>query len=355
MRFTFFAAALVAVIAMSWSSRDALAQACNETGYTYNASCQGNVTKSSGAVSGSATTVAAAQATTGLVMSRVNRVTAGDTGNLAVGSGTTELLALGRGDSAGGAGENRAGIWINGAFIRAEGDANDAKFDSNIITGMIGADYAVNDRLIVGLGLGYESQDTDTTYNAGDTQGDGISGTAYFSYLFNEIYSLTGTFGYTRLNYDHARTDPLSNAKITGDNDANRFAGSLSGAGSWTRDALRLGASVGTLYIVEKQDAFTESNGVAVASESITVGQVNLGGSAAYRVGVAEPFVNTLVGYDYNDAGGSYDNRLSVSAALGSNFYLTEEFTLNAQAIGQYRNDLTVYGGSATARYSIRW
>jgi hypothetical protein len=354
MRYSFFAAAMMAILAVSLTGKDALAQACNQTGYTYNASCQGNVTKSSGSVSGSATTVAAAQATTGLVMSRVNRITAGDTGNLTVGS-TTELLSLGRGDSAGGAGENRAGIWVNGAFIRADGDANDAGFESNIITGMIGADYAVNDQLIIGLGFGYENQDTDTDYNNGDTQGDGFSGTAYFSYQFDEIYSLTGTLGYTRLSYDHTRTDPLSNAKITGDNDANRYAGSLSGLASWTEGPLRYGASVGTLYILEKQDAFTESNGVAVESESISVGQVNLGGNAAYRVGVAEPFVNALVGYDYNDAGGSYDNKFSVSGALGSNFYLTEEFTLNAQAIGQYRNDLTVYGGSATARYSIKW
>ena len=123
----------------------------------------------------------------------------------------------------------------------------------------------------------------------------------------------------------------------------------------WTRDALSLTANVWTLYIIEKQDAFTETNGVAVASETITVGQVNLGGRASYRIGYAEPFANTLLGYDYNDAGGSYDDKLSISAALGSNFYLTEEFTLNAQAIGQYRSDLTVYGASATARYSIKW
>jgi hypothetical protein len=107
--------------------------------------------------------------------------------------------------------------------------------------------------------------------------------------------------------------------------------------------------------VIEKQDAFTESNGTAVASETISIGQVNVSGSAAYRIGVAEPFISSTVGYDYNDAGGDYDSAFGVSGALGSNFYVTDDLTLNAQAIGQYREDLTIYGGSATVRYQMKW
>jgi hypothetical protein len=70
---------------------------------------------------------------------------------------------------------------------------------------------------------------------------------------------------------------------------------------------------------------------------------------------VAEPFISSTVGYDYNDAGGDYDSAFGVSGALGSNFYVTDDLTLNAQAIGQYREDLTIYGGSATVRYQMKW
>lgn len=359
MRFTsvsFVLALLVGALYFSTPQTAAFAQACNETGYTYNSACSGNATKSSGSVSGSATTVAASQATTGLVISRLNRVTtAGNVDNLNVGSGTTELFSFGRGEAAGDPSERRLGVWANAAYLRAEGSKSNADFDSDIITGMVGADYAVNDKLLIGLGIGYENQSTETGYNRGETDGDGISGTTYFSYQINKTYGVTGALGYSRMSYDHLRLDPLSNARITGSNDADRYFGSVNGTGSWVKGPVTLGAGLGTLYILEKQDAFTESNGTAVASETISVGQVNVTGSAAYRIGVAEPYISGLAGYDYNDAGGSYDNAFGLSGSLGSNFYVTDELFLNAQAIGQYREDLTIYGGSATVRYQLKW
>jgi len=330
------------------------AQSCSDSSYSYNSSCSGSSTSAGTTVASSSTVVSAANATAGLVLNRVATFRAGGAapGQTANGSGTKQLLGFGTGYAAGNHhGDNPVGFWVNGAFTRTTGSADGNKFEGDSISTMVGIDVRPSSRHLFGIGLGYETGDTETTYNSGNIDSTGFTIAPYMSVGLTEVFSLDAVGGYSMISYDQDRIDPLSSAKITGSNDADRWFGSVNIVGNWTMDKLLLGAKVGTLYISEEQDALTESDGTAIAKNEITVGNANVGVRLGLDGEMARPYISGQYSYDYNDAGGAYDAKSTFGGALGLDLRISDHLFINVEGSGTQKTDLRTLSGSATLRF----
>jgi hypothetical protein len=413
-RLAFGAGLAIAAFAFG-ASQEALAQACSDTGYTYNASCSGNGNSAGTTVSASSTTIAAAAATQGLIANRISsfRASGGAPGGSRVSSAQSkQLFAFGTtgsdvntgksavaqkaeaerkqalkeansrydGDSPEGLGgfigevvilkdneqssdrlgisagenpDNRFGLWGNGAYFRLDGSKANANIESDIVTSMVGFDYRFGPRFLVGLSAGYETTDTDTKFNRGTVESDGFIIAPYMSIGLTDRVSIDAVIGYGMLDYDLTRRDPLSNALVTGTTEADRMFGSVDlvageRLGNWLLEG-RVGAS----HLHEEQDAFRESNNNNVAENDITVTSGNLGARLGYSFSMLEPYIAAQYSYDFNQAEGAYDGRNTYGGALGLNFWLTPSFTVNIEGKASHKEDLDLYGGSATVRLAF--
>ena len=264
------------------------------------------------------------------------------------------MVALGTG-SAAGDGDNKLGLWANGSWTRVVGSKTSVNFDGSIWTAMIGGDYMITKDLVGGLALGYENAEYDTAFNNGNTDSSGYTIAPYIIARVNDTFSVDFNVGYTRVDYDLDRLDPLDGTKITGDTGSNRWFGALNLNGDWQIDSLTLGANIGTLYAREDRDGFTESNTDVTLSEAIDIGRINIGGRAGYLIeNVVEPYISALVEYDYANEKSAYDDRVGVVLGAGVNVFSGEGFSANLEGTTtEARSGLDIWSVNATVRYEF--
>jgi hypothetical protein len=334
------------------------ATSCTDTsGYSYTA-CGGDSAKAGTTVIGAATANAAVSQTVGLISARVSQFsrTAKAPGGRAVAAATKgPMVALGTG-SAAGDGDNKVGLWANGSWTRVQGNKSAVQFDGHIWTAMIGGDYMFTKDFIGGLALGYENSQYDTAFNNGNTDSNGYTVAPYVIARINDTFSVDFNVGYTRVDYDLDRIDPVGNLnKVTGDADSNRWFGALNLNGDWNVDSVTLGANIGTLYAREDRGSFTESNTTVVESENIDLGRINVGGRAGYLFeDVFEPYVSALLEYDYANEKSAYDDRVGVVLGLGFNVFSGEGFSANVEGTTtEARSGLDIWSVNATVRYDF--
>lgn len=209
---------------------------------------------------------------------------------------SVETQVEGTGMSAGG-GDGRLGVWVSGGWTQIENELTSTGFDGNLYNVLVGADYQFNDRFLGGVALGYESGDIDTSFNTGNIEQDGFTIAPYAGYVLNRYLTLDVSGGYTFVDYDMTR-NPAAGAPVTGSTESNRwFVGGNVNA-HYAVNRVTLGGRVGYLYTKESQDAFTESNGAAVGTNDISIGQVRVGGTVGYMLGKVEPYVTGTYVHD---------------------------------------------------------
>jgi len=317
--------------------------------------CGDNAAKAGSTVIGAATTSAAATQTVGLISARVSQFSrvAKAPGGRVVAANGGNLMALGTGTAAGSS-DNKVGVWANGSWTRVVGSKIAAKFDGSIWTGMIGGDYKISENVVAGLAVGYEKAKYDTSFNNGNTDSTGVTVAPYFIAHINDTFSVDGTVGYTRVDYDLDRIDPIGNFnEVTGDVDGNRTFGTLNLNGDWAFDAgATLGINLGTLYAKEYLGSFVESDGTDVSSASIDLGRLNVGGRAGFLIeDVFEPYLTALLEYDYANEENAYDDRVGVVVGLGFNVFGGESFSANVEGTTtEARSGLDIWSVNATVR-----
>ena len=352
------AAALLAVLAVSAWTDNAVAQSCTQTGYTYNSSCTGSGNTPGTTVTSAALVTTAAATTVGLVTSRVSQFRSAGAGSSRAGLQTQSLFAAGNGTGAS-AGENmdtRFGIWGNVAYLRSEGDKVNANFDSDLMSGMVGLDYrlgSIDMPTFVGIGFGYETADITTTFNRGSIDTSGYTVSPYASFGLTKVLSVDVVGGYTWLSYDTARRDPLSNANITGSFDAERMFGAADLVGGWLMNKWNFNARVGASYVNEEQDAYRESNANAVSVDHHETMAANTGVRLGYTLDKVQPYVGANYSYDLVNSGGPYDGRNMYGGSLGLNFNFSPNVSMNVEGRAAAKEDISMYGGSATVRVNF--
>jgi outer membrane autotransporter protein len=212
----------------------------------------------------------------------------------------------------------------------------EAVYDGDTDSLLLGIDTLIGSQFIVGVALGYENTDITTEYNGGDNESDGFSITPYAAYLFNDIFSIDISAGYSSLEYDTDRIDNTNGNTIKGDFDSDRWfvASNLNAIvnhGNWY-----FAGRVGYLYTEEDQDSYTETGGPTARSiddRNIDLTQFVVGVDVSYNLGMFEPYaiisyLNDINRDEGSDAGGlpggvdaSVDDDDEVQSGIGLRLY----------------------------------
>ena len=207
------------------------------------------------------------------------------------------------GQSAGDGYDYPWGIWGTVQYSEFEDDFFATAFDGERVTVIGGVDVSPWNNVVFGVALAYEDADTDTTFNGGESEIDGITVLPYMGALLPDFglnFDLTFDMGigYGSLEIDQFRT--VAGTRITSKVDVDRHfvISHLNGFKEFGN--FLVSGRVGVIIARDDHEGFTESDGTVVADRQFDLGQFRIGGDVAYSWGSFEPFVSALYEYDYN-------------------------------------------------------
>ena len=270
----------------------------------------------------------------------------------------TPVNSAGIGSAAGDMPKN-LGLWASGTNHWVHDTQAGTAFSGGIYDAIGGVDYKLDDKLLMGVGLGYEHVAVTTSFNRGHLTGNGFGLSPYLGYEINDIYSADLQLSHVWVGYSE------NHAGITGSNSGSRWSASSNlNANKVLGQNWLVGSSLGLFYVREFQDAFRESNGNPVGSSAPFTGEVRLKGTLGYRLQYGDmelvPNVSARLEYDplqsgapIIDANGTEASHDKLGATFGAGVRgrLGEGTTLSLDGTtSQFRSYMTDYGLSLTLR-----
>lgn len=257
---------------------------------------------------------------------------------------------------------NRTAIWVNGGNAWVSNDQDGVNFSGTIQTGLVGIDHQFGEHVLAGLAAGYEHPNISTKFNSGTFKGNNFALSPYVAYIFNDVFSASAVAGYTWVNYDTTR----SNGAIQGSIDGGRMFGSLNLTAVKTFNQWSLASTAGYMYLLERQNGYTESGagGVTNAENDIRLGQLRWTNKLGYLFrqewGGIMPFGSARLEYDHShtptgtaDAQGTpvSNDRFGTTFGLGVDLTVGNDTTFSLEGTStEFREHLTSRGVSGTLR-----
>lgn len=243
--------------------------------------------------------------------------------------------------------------WVQGKWVRVDGDFADS--DLGLL--YVGADYRVNSSLLLGVLAQFDWTDED--YDASGLDIDG-RGWMVGPYMVARIHQ--NLIFDTRAAWGQSDNDISPTGTYTDSFDTDRWLvkGQLTGDlhyGRW-----HFTPHVGIIYFEEDQKAYTDSNGIDIGSQKISLGRVTFGPkvSTNFDAGgdlVVSPYLGIKGIWDFDEAetvdvatglaSGSDDLRGRVEG--GMTFSTLWGLSLSGEGFydGIGASDFDAYGGSA--------
>ncbi|HEY4199185.1 MAG TPA: Ig-like domain-containing protein [Devosiaceae bacterium] len=233
------------------------------------------------------------------------------------------------GDAAGALAANPVGgqdpfnVWINGSVaLHLRSDDNDDDHWGKFGLVSVGADYLVNDKLLVGLALHTDVMDdlTDTS----KTTGTGVLVGPYVSAEIGDGVFLDASLFYGRT------WNEVSTSLFSGTFESDQLVGNAKLEGQWAlSDVLTFRPNVTAFYLHETVGDYTVSNAigdtVAIAGFSSNQFRLSAGGTLQYTMGVGDglvlmPYVGANLGLTATDG---FDVSNGAFALVSGGFTLT--------------------------------
>jgi len=196
------------------------------------------------------------------------------------------------------AGDNLSGlgIWLSYDYSRFDNNFFRTKYQGDTNSTLVGVDYVFSENMLAGIALGYEKTNIDTDFNLGKAKTTGLTFSPYFGWLINQTWGMDINLGYSRLNTEQYRTN--AGLRINSDLDSIRWFAGMNLNGSWQIQQWLLSAQMGILTGSNKNEHFTESNGIQRKSNTSKVTKLSLGGEVSYSIGAFEPFFSLTFNHD---------------------------------------------------------
>jgi hypothetical protein len=191
---------------------------------------------------------------------------------------------------------SRWNVWMRGTFTHFDGDA----FSGDTWHGIGGVDYRYTSNILIGALAGYEGGDFEFSSTNGAFDGTGFTTGAYVGVKLSETLVMDAFLTHTWLDYDNRA------GTATGETDATRIMVSVNMSGRYgITDSLTLEPNIRLFYAHESQDAYTLSNGTAIAANGIDSGRLSLGPKVRYALpdtsnGNWSVFVSAHGEYDFS-------------------------------------------------------
>ena len=219
-------------------------------------------------------------------------------------------------------------VWFEASY--ASVTDNRAGLDAESDFGMytIGADFLQSENLLLGALVQFDSAETVTGEWRSRVEGDGwLAGPYMVARLAeNLIFDARGAWGRSE-----NEVNPIGT--YWDDFETERWLVEANLTGDFHADGWRVTPELGVAYFTEEQAAYTDSLGIYIPSQEITIGRANFGPEFAYRFdrgegGFVEPFVRVNAIWDYEDA--EVINTNGVLQAIGD-IRADARFGVNAQ------------------------
>ncbi|WP_084480047.1 autotransporter outer membrane beta-barrel domain-containing protein [Methylomicrobium lacus] len=109
--------------------------------------------------------------------------------------------------SAGGLLDDRLGVYVTGHFSKGDRISTEWEkgFDTDNAGVLLGADYRLTDRIVLGSAFGYTDDKSQFFHNQGHLINRGYSGSIYGSYNITDNLYFDGVFTYTHNDYESVR------------------------------------------------------------------------------------------------------------------------------------------------------
>lgn len=248
----------------------------------------------------------------------------------------------------------RFNIWARGTFTHYDGDA----FSGDTWNGIAGIDYLISDNVLIGLLGGYENGDFTFQANDGAFDGAGVSVGAYVGIRLAESVVLDGFLTHAWLDYDNRA------GTVTGSTDATRIMVSMNLSGHYeVADGFYIEPNARIFYAHGQQAAYTQSNGIVAAANSVDSGRLSIGPRLRYThhdsaSGTWSMHASLHGEYDLSSAVQTdttlpdFDGLLSARAALGVSTTLLNgwSISLDGDIGGLGSGAFTSYSGSGKIR-----
>jgi len=233
--------------------------------------------------------------------------------------------------------------WVSYARTQTDNTSFFTQFDSSLNNALVGFDTSPRENMVAGIAFGYEDNDIDTVFNAGEQDIDGFTIAPYFGYLFHPNFSIDASAGYSSIDIDQFRIDSTNfTSIINGDTDSDRWfvAGNLN-AFTRVNDFAFLGR-VGIVYSEDDIDAVVETGGpdaFTTPSNTVEFGQIQAGGEVAYSVTALEPYASIYYEHDFEYEKLVLDPRIprakndrnDVRLGLGARYFGENGFSANLE------------------------
>ena len=196
---------------------------------------------------------------------------------------------------AAGSDDDPSAIWIQtlGATIRRT--ELDLGMHGLVLNAMGGFDHRFDDDYLLGLAAGFEHTSINTTYNQGYYRTNGYTLSPYGSITLTPKWTIDGSVGYTYMNYSTAR----QGESVTGTFSGGRWFAASNLTGGFAAGDWRFQPKLGVSFTHEMQNAYTDSSGAAVDSNTFSMGSLTGGGKLGYDIDGVLPYLKVLGEWDF--------------------------------------------------------
>lgn len=233
-------------------------------------------------------------------------------------------------------------LWIKGVITDFDADDANAARKGDAFVLLAGVDYLLRDDVLVGVLVGYDTSDQKISALDSEFDTEGFVVGPYASVRLTEELTF-----YARAAVGLADHD-IRVGTTTGEFDSERLLLMANLKGTyWDLHPVRLTPNVMVQYVIEDHEAFTDSAGTRIDSQTVELGRLEIGGEVGYRVEmdngvIVDPYVSLHGLYDFQTEG-----RVAVSQTVS-----TKQGTLRARVGG----GVTVnFGNGAHAQVGIAY
>ncbi len=199
--------------------------------------------------------------------------------------------------------ESDISAWGNTGYRNYHSDAGGVSSKSNIYSGLVGMDFVVSERIIVGASTGYTTSrsrsDFTSVANINSASGTNLDSNAtldnwtiagYGAALLTDNVFVDATAGMT---FSEIRVNTLTDTNLvteSGDQDADTAFISLNVNYAKVFDKINVLAAVGYNYSINRADSFTSDQGTVLPGSDRANSFMTFGGEVGYQLNKFTPY-----------------------------------------------------------------
>lgn len=264
-------------------------------------------------------------------------------------SSAVDLGGLNGGD----ANTKRVGVWTDGSLSLMSNSSTNSRFTGNSKTLFLGADFPLLEQFVLGVAMGIDNSILSLEAANAKRRNNGLSGTVYGGYLFNDWLSASAQLTWLRVRNRLEQYSIFSGGEVSGKFDSYRLIAATGLTAYQSYGPFDFSATLGYNRANEDFRSYTASDASEVNPERSRLAQVKFGGEAAYNViEGGQVFVNATWEWDHVHSSSGDPNGAIFGGGLRYNF--ADSMSVGVQGSAQaFRANDEQYTVGANFRYNF--